>query len=270
MKKLFFAFAACAAMALALNTATAGTEMSGKDKQVTAAAAPELCNWGGFYIGGNAGANWNEFDFTGYDVDFFGGEFTAPIRAQNGRDEVEFIGGGQVGYLFQFNRWVLGAEVDIQGMGDVNRGTHDTRNFIRGIFQEKSTREANTDWMGSVRLRAGYCFGPILLYATGGVAFADTTVTGRDTQFFFGGGDGTTRSEDSNTSVGWTVGGGLDWQALRWLRLGVEYRHSEFDGDSYSFTSNNGITPGSTDVGLVNDQVVVKANIPFAAFFGGR
>ena len=295
MNKLFTAFCAL----LCFTSAYAGTQMSSKDKEMTAAVPVPECNWTGFYIGGNAGFNGNYYDFSSSDVTVDQTNMvTGPVKFQlndaQGRDELEFLGGGQAGYLWQFHRWVVGLEFDGQKMGDADRKTHISRFATETTFFSESDtvarfdRSVKTEWMASGRLRIGYTFNCIMIYATGGGAMAGQTAdfVGRaTTTSFFTGGEAlgpvggiiqnTTvsnrvSSSDDNTLVGWTVGGGIDWQACRWARLGVEYRHTEFGSESYKFAGGTGISSSSTDVGLVNDQVTLRVNIPFAAFFGGR
>ncbi len=276
MKKVFTAVAAIAVLGLSLNAANAGTEMSGKDKQMTAAVAAPECNWTGFYIGGNAGVNFNEFDLS-ETLDSINqptqdqGPVVFQDEAENGRDELEFIGGWQIGYNFQWKRWVFGIEGDFQGAGDVDRTFNGRARVITDTDETTGAlgRELTTDWFASVRPRIGYTFGCIMLYVTGGVGFADTTLAVRDRAFNDGVGTSfdSLRSEDENIMVGWTVGGGLEYQINRWLTAGVEYRHSEFGDDNFSPGGNGAITPRSQDVNLVNDQVTVKVNVLFMNLF---
>ena len=273
MKQSLTAFAACAAMAaLTMGSAYAGTQMT--DKQMTAPVVAPECNWTGFYIGGNAGASWMHYDFAPTDtsVDLFGRTERFVGKGSVGTDEVEFLGGGQIGYLWQFNRWVVGLELDGQRLGDTNREAAETGSTTpSGFGFVRVERRATTDYMASGRLRLGYAFGCILPYVTGGVAFEKTSLDSR----VFVNDDGTSvfRGSDDNTTIGYTVGAGLEWQAIRWARLGLEYRFSAFDD---SFTTAGGSSQGqgfrstSSDLDLYNHQVVVKVNIPFAAFFGGR
>ena len=75
---------------------------------------------------------------------------------------------------------------------------------------------------GSVRGRLGIAFDRTLIYATGGVAFADYK-----TQYFaiipgFG------NEEFSKTQVGWTVGAGLEYAIANNWSLRAEYRYTDF------------------------------------------
>jgi len=293
--KLFTAFAAICALGLTLSSANAGSskEMS---KEMTAAVAPEP-SFTGFYLGGNAGANWNEFDFTEYDftVDQTRqavGPITFTGRQNNGRDEMEFIGGGQIGYNFQFRHFVFGIEGDFQGAGDVDRQDNFAGEVIEtntittvplrrftSFTDVKSFGRADTNWFASLRPRFGYAFGPVMLYVTGGVAFNDTDMsldtrattneflTVGATTTFVGSSFDRSKASESQTMVGWTAGGGMEWMIRPWLTAGVEYRHTEFDGENFAFGGNGGITSRNLDVGLVNDQVAVKVNVLFMNFF---
>lgn len=269
-------FAAVVSVAvLTIGSAYAGTQMT--DKQVAAPIVAPECNWAGFYIGGNVGASWMHYDFapTETTVDIFGNTGRFIGKGSVGTDEVEVAAGGQIGYLFQFNRWVIGIELDGQRLGDTNREARES-NGKAPIDQTdaKVFREANTDYMASGRLRLGYTFNCIMPYITGGAALEHTSL---DSSVRVNGGEGTAtfRGSDENTTIGYTVGAGLEWQAIRWARLGLEYRFSAFD-DSFATAGGStgqrglAVRSSSSDLDMYNHQVVFKVNIPFAAFFGGR
>ena len=55
---------------------------------------PFVHNWTGFYAGAHAGVGWSNGDSSG---------------------SAGFIGGGQVGFNYQINQWVLGVEGDLSG-----------------------------------------------------------------------------------------------------------------------------------------------------------
>lgn len=152
-----------------------------------------------------------------------------------------FIGGGQVGYNYQFgSSFVIGLEADIQGTGIRGSGRHygagaDTQSGIdlnHGDYIEASSAasgfaaiNAGVDWLGTVRGRVGYLFTPtFLIFGTGGltyggvyanvsnVAFASTVSADEEgpagygaNHTFVGGG------ARSQTRVGWNAGGGFEW-----------------------------------------------------------
>ena len=80
----------------------------------TADATP--FTWTGFYIGGNAGAGWGG-DSTSVDLEGFNYFKANPVPGEVTKvgDDTSFIGGGQIGYNYTFNRVVAGIEADFSG-----------------------------------------------------------------------------------------------------------------------------------------------------------
>jgi hypothetical protein len=70
---------------------------------------PPLFSWTGFYIGGNFGGAWNHQNVTD---SLFGLSFS------NASNDGAFMGGGQVGFNYQFSNIVLGVEWDIDWVGN--------------------------------------------------------------------------------------------------------------------------------------------------------
>ncbi len=110
------------------------------------------------------------------------------------------------------NHIVVGAEADFEG------------STLRGTFLDPTLigRGSDTiDWQGSARGRLGYAFDHILVYATGGLAFANI----KNTYVYV-----PTDTSESFSAVrtGWTVGGGLDYAITdNWI-ASVEYRYSQY------------------------------------------
>jgi outer membrane immunogenic protein len=161
-----------------------------------------------------------------------------------------FIGGGQVGYNFQWgDSFVVGGEADIQGttirgQGNYASGSAGNSAFQAAVSQLGSSNYAfNTvgsgsgnisggiDWLGTVRGRLGYLVTPsILLYGTGGLAYGGTHASAASTLLYQVNGLVTLAGSSvpvvnssatavstpsignySGTRVGWTVGGGGEW-----------------------------------------------------------
>ncbi len=117
---------------------------------------PMAYSWSGFYAGGHVGYAFAEED--------------------------GFVVGGQLGYNWQFNQFVVGAEADAS-WADLGE----------------------SDSLASIRLRAGIPIDRLLVYGTGGVAFADF--------------------EDSS----WVAGAGVEYAITDKLSAGLEYLHYDFD-----------------------------------------
>jgi opacity protein-like surface antigen len=103
-----------------------------------------------------------------------------------------FIGGGQIGYNWQFTNWVAGLEADIQGVAHNNNTASATSGPVSvppccGFTFILSTTSVSreVDWLGTVRGRLGILATPSLLfYGTGGLAYghvkAPTAVSQND------------------------------------------------------------------------------------------
>ncbi len=254
MKKLLLS---TAVLALTANAALAADLPTRK----APAFAPPPPMWTGFYAGLNAGYNFGTNsnvksyavgsdvwagNYTGSDGN--NGKIVAPLSVANtagpalsGNNPMNmtgFIGGGQIGYNYQFgSNIVIGLEADIQGSGyrgtSQGTGASSAAVTVTDFFGAavdasnnsvgRTTVNAGSDWLGTVRGRLGYLVTPSLLaYATGGltyggiyanvgqVAFSSLGLTnGSTANYTFAGG----RSSSQN-SVGWNVGGGFEWMFL--------------------------------------------------------
>ena len=126
------------------------------------------------------------------------------------------IGGAHVGYNLQINQWVIGLEGSVDGTSLSNTAV--------GAFGGSTlTAHTNADIQGSIRGRLGVALDRALIYATGGVAFGgfNTDVSLSAPPFF-------ASASRSNTRVGWTVGGGIEYAITNNWSIRAEYRYSDF------------------------------------------
>ena len=127
-------------------------------------------SWTGFYAGGQIGYAWGA-NHGGYSYATPGGlAGSNPLIG----DEKGIIFGGHVGYNRQIDNWVVGLEGSVDGTNlfkisplAVNDPSQDNLNV--GTL----TATVQSGIQGAVRARAGYAFGRLLTFATGGVAFGD-------------------------------------------------------------------------------------------------
>jgi outer membrane immunogenic protein len=172
-------------------------------------AAVPVFTWTGFYVGVNAGAAFNNNDS---DDIVFGGE----TIFGDSDDDASFIGGGQIGYNYQFGSFVVGVEGDLQ-WADFGGTTY--------VFPNGTVTTDSSDWFGTVRARAGVAFDRALIYATGGFAFTDNR-------------------------NGWTVGGGIEYAFTNNLSAKIEGLYVNLENDDFDF---GGVTysTGDTDFGVI-------------------
>jgi len=112
-----------------------------------------------------------------------------------------FDGGGIIGYNWQFGRWVVGLETDIQG----STGSGYLTCVVSCNNLPSTAIDQKLSWFGTARARLGYGIGPALFYATGGAAYGE--VKESITQ---SGGGPTAATSFSHSKSGFAVGGGIE------------------------------------------------------------
>jgi outer membrane immunogenic protein len=206
MKKFLLSTAAVALVAMAGSASAADMAARPYTKAPAYAPASPIYNWTGFYIGGH-----------------IGGAFPGNNNLVGGSNDGTFMGGGQIGYDMQFSpNWVFGIEANYS-------------------FKDTSSSFANRG-LGSVTGRLGYTWGPAMLYAKGGYAWADS----RFTNGFSGDGG----------RDGYTVGGGMEYMFTQNWSGKIEYQY-------YDFGNVTALFPGVAAVGFKNDEHTVKAGLNY-------
>src|SRR5262245_20747039 len=114
----------------------------GRPPPLKAAPLVPVFSWTGLYLGVHGGYGWSSSD----GLDLKGG-----------------FGGGQVGYKYQINNFVLGIEGDI-AWADISQIV----NGIDPITLLPLSATIKFDTLASLRGRLGVAFGTTLIYGTGG------------------------------------------------------------------------------------------------------
>lgn len=174
---------------------------------------PPLFTWTGVYIGAHLGWGWDVDSVTVFPPGF--GTSFVP----NG-----IIGGAHIGYNQQLNQFVIGLEGDVDGTG-----------IDKSFSPGGALYETKIPVQGSIRARLGVAFDRALLYATGGVQFADfdTSVAGLRTV-----------DQTSQGRAGWTVGGGIEYALTGNWSVRAEYRFADFG--HFAVPAFNTFAPGFT------------------------
>ncbi|KTS38397.1 porin [Methylobacterium indicum] len=181
--------------------------------------------WTGFYAGFNAGYGFNTADTraptvigvpagtTAANSVFVTGAgvpTTGVLAFGNRNSNDGFVGGGQIGYNYQFTPGsgvVVGLEADAQYADfgrDRNRYAFATAagaGINPGTLVFNPNGISGLDFFGTVRGRLGYAWDRTLVYATGGFAYGSGG--GRDF--------GLPNSSRDNFQTGWVVGGGVEY-----------------------------------------------------------
>lgn len=221
---------------------------------------PPVFTWTGVYLGGQIGYAWGTDNVSlsaNNPTKFVDGTFDSDLQG--------VIGGAHVGYNLQINQWVLGLEGSVDGTSLSNTVTPTFFGNIPAVTG--ITEETSSDIQGSIRGRVGVAFDRVLLYATGGVAFGDfnTNYANSSKLKFLPAG---ANSSFSNTRVGWTVGGGIEYALTNnWLVRG-EYRYTDF-GHFADAPFGNSFTGGwaaTADHHVTQNQVQLGFSYKFDVF----
>ncbi|HEV2188808.1 MAG TPA: OmpA family protein [Stellaceae bacterium] len=233
---------------------------------VPASAQTSGVVWGGPYGGLDLGADWGQTP---------GSVRVAPNLASptgnrlslTNHSDTTVTGGGQIGYNWQFNNFVLGVEGDIKGGGPSNT-TIVNPPGVPGIAPGSSFT-ASSSVNGSVRGRLGYAIDPFLIYATGGVAIADANLkaTYAPTAITPG-----SAKSGSALLVGPTAGAGVEYALNNNVSLAAEYRYTDYGSERVNLGLVPIVTAGATStapvtgrVGLRDNELLFKVNYRFGA-----
>ncbi|WP_439357741.1 outer membrane protein [Bradyrhizobium sp. DASA03007] len=201
---------------LLLGVLLAGVSLPAVAADMAAKAQPGYVarnfDWTGFYVGANGG-----YGFTNTDgLDMKGG----------------FVG-GQLGYNLQSGMVVYGIEGDLH-WADISQSVG-----VAGI----ASAEARIQAFGTVRGRIGVAFDQVLLYGTGGAAFANNKLTATL---------GAASVSDTQWHAGWTAGGGVEVAFNRNWSGKVEYLFNRFSSQDYF---NGVISSGDVDLSTIKAGV---------------
>ena len=242
-----------AVSAIALTQFASAADLPRKAPAYQPPPPPPVLTWTGWYAGLNAGVHCfasNDIDVVSTGVFNPPGGFNPSIMNQgaagattnlsgNGNDRCGGIGGGQLGYNWQWGpNWLWGVETDIQGVVGSDDFTGNTSVIANNGEPIRTHIDASkrTEWLGTLRARLGWLATPtLLLYATGGLAYggvkSDIAITqSHQVSDTFG----ATSGDFSETRAGWTVGGGLEWLMGPHWTAKVEYLYYDLGDISYN------------------------------------
>jgi len=226
MKKVVATFFAVSVLAAAQCAAAADLSVAPLYKappQRGPVYAAPVYNWTGFYLGANGGGGWGRswWQSQSTSIDLSGGQV-----------------GGTAGYNWQFGNAVLGLEGDIDWSN------------LKGTSSALPCPGCSTSdsWLSTVRGRAGYAFGGIMPYLTGGLAVGDIRASAPG----FAGA--------STTNAGWTVGGGIEIALPGNWSAKAEYLHADLG--KFNCGLNCGPSP-TNNVSMHDDVIRAGLNYHF-------
>ena len=224
---------------------------------------PPAFSWSGPYAGFSVGAA-------------AGGDFRVAAKdpqplAQLTTSVGGFTIGGTLGYNYQFtpgSGFVIGLEID-GGYADLHNRTAVS---LPGTGFAASAGLGGDSYFASVRGRAGYAFGPMLAYATGGWAATEMGFSGSATVPPFGLGPlghfkGFNGSYAKALPIdGYVVGAGLEYAVMPNVSLKAEYLYADMER---GVTRKLAGVPVHITGGLDVHQIRIGANYRFGGPAGG-
>lgn len=254
MKRTLFASAialATAAPAFAADLPQVGPP----PPQAPAAYVPPpspIYNWGGVYVGFNAGGSWINQGNTAFTCT--GAICATGTSSGQSFSNSGFTGGGQVGFNFQSGQFVFGLEGDAEYLS--NKSNVVVTDFGGG----GATHAYTTDFLSTVRGRLGFAWDRALFYGTGGLAMATYQVqrtqntTGLDVA-------GATQTVN-NFRIGWAAGAGIEYAFTDNITGRVEYLVAGLESatDTYNFPFSGSSVTASSPTEYIN---IVRGGLNF-------
>lgn len=205
-----------------------------------------LHDWSGFFIGAHVG--YGAADVSGKYTGEPGEDFMLDEGGTFDLDLNGFVAGGQAGYNWQSGNLVLGLEADVTHVDWSDELINGTPELV----------SANTDWVGTLRGRAGYAMDNLLVFATAGLALTDTKYYVNDHV------DNTDPSEFGTlklNDLGFVVGGGAEYAVNQSWSIKAEALYFIFDDrkDAPTLTHDS----EDDDFAKLNDAWMIRAGVNF-------
>jgi len=233
--------------ALPLGSVAQATDMPVKALPPVAAAG----SWTGFYVGGHIGYGWADKDFSLPDIagqkfgDCSGNHQECFDFSKLGSPAVShklagLLGGVQAGFNLQSGAFVYGVEGDLSWSSMKEDSLSKLGNFRRldcwyDVYKEidlKAHTEVN--WVATLSGRVGYAIDRVLIYAKGGVAFADQDYNWIVTK----GSHDLATAKFSDARTGWIVGGGAEWALGHNWSAKLEYNYMDFGTETLNVATS--------------------------------
>ncbi len=224
------------------------------------AMAQDVSDWSGPYVGvfgGYTDHNHQDKEFLRFDRNL-DGNFGDPVTTGAGADA---FSPGSCGSAASGTSVAAGCDGDSSGVQGGVRAGYDMQfgNFVVGalgeyaaVKQEDSvtsfsttpasyTFTRNLEQLASARLRAGFAYGPALIYGTGGYAWGkidNKFITSNSANSF-------TATTDDDQADGWQAGGGVEYKLAPNLSVTGEYLYTSLEAPDYVIRVGQGTAPAT-------------------------
>lgn len=186
--------------------------------------------WSGAYVGVNAGYAGDGYGYP-FTITQGGTTITSANRSLTSSGP---MGGGQVGYNFAVPNiglpyeggLVVGGEADLDA-ANIGGNTRILGSALTTAGAGSASAGTTTSLFGTTRGRLGLSFGRLLLFGTGGYAYAEarTSVYGKV-------GTGSFTATNSVSHSGAVFGGGAEYLMTEHLTARIEFLHAELNAQN--------------------------------------
>ncbi len=211
--------------------------------------------WSGFFAGANIGGAWNNTCNSWQPGDRITGNpvLNNAFNNRNCPNNDTFIGGVQLGYLFQRDQWVwgFGLDYEIWSAKNHNRSYTYTGPTPPPDGTYAFSGKNNPDGLILLGPRVGYAFDQWLPYIRIGAAFATGSHRGTASFTDANGTSSFSGGKNYNTS-GFNVGAGVGYRIAPPFSLTAEYNFVNMGKGNNSVTSCTGSARACADFGQIS------------------
>lgn len=228
------------------------SEMTMPDANYTKSAS-WFYDWRGFYLGAFSGYTRTKIDNSTTVTN------TGAFDSASSLDLNTIPFGAQFGYDYVSPWWHIALGV----VADANSGFDHTTTFSPGAGVSY-TQETKVSASGTVRARLGYAFNSLLVYGTGGWAWAMPNDTRTQISGKTGNATAGTTESLSPIMTGWTAGGGLAFGFWHNWELFGEYRYVNYGNTSVTYAQ----AQRTTTITSTASSVLAGVNFRFDPIVG--
>ncbi|HEY5829045.1 MAG TPA: outer membrane beta-barrel protein [Hyphomicrobiaceae bacterium] len=204
----------------------------------------------GLYFGANVGAGY--LDHTWSDRDAWAkNEVDPALPSSVNGTENGWLGGIQGGFNWQKGCTLFGFEADWSWTNLEQTNIHTDGQPGLALDRLRVTRDVNS--FGTLRTRTGVVVDSLLLFATGGLAWAKMDSSWAVTDFR-GGSFVTETFGTSDTRWGWTAGVGTEWALAPNISIKSEALYLKFTDNDSAFNSAFAVQNGSPAIKRFDEQ----------------
>jgi outer membrane immunogenic protein len=241
MRKLVYVLTTATAL---ISAPAMAADLGAMPVRAPVAAPVPYFSWSGIYIGVQGGFGWADIE---RKLVTSGTKFTDNLSGG--------LVGGTVGFNWQGGPWVWGVEADY-AWADIGR-TVDCFAAVAPGLRCGSTMDS----FGTLRGRLGGAWDRVMIYATGGAAFADQSIFVNNTI------TGASVRRD-RFGFGWTLGGGVEWAFFPNWSLKAEALYFDINSDRLS-TAGFGLAAETVGIDTRFTGALVRGGINYRFDWGG-